>query len=426
VLVTGPDIIFFWVARMIMAGLEFMGPEKASLSSEEIRARVPFRNVYFTGIIRDAQGRKMSKSLGNSPDPLDLIAQYGADGLRFSILNLAPLGQDIRFSEDSVAQGRNFCNKIWNACRFRQMSGSSEPSHCVDAVLRRLDPASLSDVDLAMIGRLLETMEQVRGAMDQYGFTQVTQQLHAFFWNDFCDWYVEASKPRLKLPEQRQTCLAVQDLVIRQFLLMLHPVCPFITEELWHLMDFGPEHQFIEGVIPEQAAQLRQLLSNASVPETASATRSITALRESLSQIRALKAEFGVGANRNVGLIFITADEPAKAVVEAHRDTLMALAGLGVLDLSVQAPQSMPSAVTPLGSVFLDLSGAVDLPKERLRLQKEIDRINGIMRGVEGKLGNGRFVEQAPASVVEGARAQLEENRQKRDQLTEMLAQLGA
>ena len=175
-LVTGPDIIFFWVARMIMAGFEWKG-------------EMPFRNVYFTGIIRDKQGRKMSKSLGNSPDPLDLIAKFGADALRFGVMRSAPLGQDVLFDEKNVELGRNFCTKLWNACRFRQMQGGETEGEIDRALLTSDDKWILLRLDAAII--------EVSQALDEYRFSDAASALYRFFWSEYCDWYLEASKASL-------------------------------------------------------------------------------------------------------------------------------------------------------------------------------------------------------------------------------------
>src|SRR5690625_2929378 len=191
-LVTGPDIIFFWVARMIMAGLEFMNP------GQPVEKRIPFKDVYFTGIIRDIKGQKMSKSLGNSPDPLDLIEKYGADGLRLGVILIAPQGQDIRFSEDRVETGRNFCNKLWNAVRFRQMSGEAGDNRTLEAILNRIDPKQMDIDDHAILHGLLETTRIVNEALDTFEFNTAAQRLVSFFWSDFCDWFVEVSKAKLQ------------------------------------------------------------------------------------------------------------------------------------------------------------------------------------------------------------------------------------
>ncbi len=422
-LVTGPDIIFFWVARMIMAGLEFMGPEKARLTDSEIKARIPFHDVYFTGIIRDIQGRKMSKSLGNSPDPLDLIEKYGADGLRFSILHTAPIGQDIRFSEESVEQGRNFCNKIWNACRFRQMSGDAFDNTSLDAILDRMESNKLDDVDRDILNRLLQTIDTVDQAMKDYNFTQITHGLYAFFWTDFCDWYVEASKTKLKNAITRNSCLAVQDLVIRQFLKLLYPICPFISEELWHLMDYATEDAFITDCEQVDAPTLRAALEKKKITGFVQSTRSIDAIRESITLVRSLKAEFNLSSNRNVKFFCFASDETG-LTLENNQATLKNLIGIGELIPVKQAPEQMPAIVTPLGTFYLDLSGAIDVEKERDRITKEVEKLTGIVRGVQAKLNNQGFVSNAPVQVVEGAKKQLEENQSKLEQLQSMLEKL--
>ena len=237
-LVTGPDIIFFWVARMIMAGYEFMGD-------------LPFRNVYFTGIIRDKLGRKMSKSLGNSPDPLELIAKYGADALRFGTMRSAPLGQDVLFDEKDVELGRNFCNKLWNACRFRQMQGGE--------VQGEIEPRLLTSDDKWILLKLDQAIREITTAFAEYRFNEATQTLYRFFWSEYCDWYVEASKAVLSTHStrnrrnhdrnqdaRRANTLAVIDFVLSHTLRLFHPFLPFITEELWHGMGYHedmPENQ---------------------------------------------------------------------------------------------------------------------------------------------------------------------------------------
>ncbi|HWB59931.1 MAG TPA: valine--tRNA ligase, partial [Chthoniobacteraceae bacterium] len=210
-LVTGPDIIFFWVARMIMAGFEYMH-------------ELPFYNVYFTGIIRDKQGRKMSKALGNSPDPLDLIAQYSADALRFGIMRSAPLGSDVIYDDKNVELGRNFCTKLWNAARFRQMQGGETEGE--------INPALLTSDDKWILLRLDAAIREISTALDEYRFNDATQVLYRFFWSEYCDWYLEASKATLNSPEpaRKANTLAVMDFVLGHTLRLLHPFVPFVTE----------------------------------------------------------------------------------------------------------------------------------------------------------------------------------------------------
>ena len=212
---------------MIMAGLEFKGFEKSkdiTLSEADIAKSVPFNEVYFTGIIRDAEGRKMSKSLGNSPDPLELIAKYGADGLRHGIMSIAPKGQDIRFSEERIEQGRNFCNKLWNVCRFRQMADKAKDNSVIELILLRINQEAFNKDDHAILLRLSDTLDEVQKLYQEYEFNSVLHTIYHFFWTDFCDWYIEISKPRMTDSEEKETCLAVQDLCIRQILLLLHPL----------------------------------------------------------------------------------------------------------------------------------------------------------------------------------------------------------
>ncbi|MGZ4985568.1 MAG: valine--tRNA ligase, partial [Chthoniobacterales bacterium] len=216
VLVTGPDIIFFWVARMIIAGLEFK-PGK----TERVEDNIPFRDVFFTGLIRDQKGRKMSKSLGNSPDPLDLIGKYGADGLRFGLMRIAPSGQDIRFDEKQIEEGRNFATKLWNAARFRQMHGPSEAA----PDLRKHE---LSIYSREVVAKLDSTISAIESAYADYRFNEVAQRLYDFFWSDYCDWYVEAAKTDIfgENEAKKKSALAVMDLVLSAVLRLLHPFMP--------------------------------------------------------------------------------------------------------------------------------------------------------------------------------------------------------
>ncbi len=231
-----PDIIFFWVARMIIAGLEFK-PGK----TPAIEDNIPFRDVFFTGLIRDKQGRKMSKSLGNSPDPLDLIAKYGADGLRFGLMRIAPSGQDIAFDEKQIEEGRNFATKLWNAARFRQMHGPSEAAP-------RLDEHALSIYALEVLARFDELLGATEAAYREYKFNEVAQRLYDFFWSDYCDWFIEAAKTEIFSDDEarKKSVLAVMDLVLSGFLRLLHPFMPHITEELWSVFGFGGQAQDIK------------------------------------------------------------------------------------------------------------------------------------------------------------------------------------
>ena len=290
-LVTGFDIIFFWVARMIMSGLELTGEAKDSLSDEEIHARVPFKHIFIHGLIRDSQGRKMSKSLGNSPDPLDLIEKFGADGLRFGIINIAPSGSDILFSEERIEIGRNFCTKLWNACRFRQMSGELSGNDSLEGIMDRLAESSLDGYGNWILNRLLETTREIESQFERFEMHQLTHSLHRFFWGDFCDWYVEAAKAMLQSKDDPRhgVALAVSDLVIRQALQLLHPVMPFITEELWQAMGFGEEGSFLQDTRLPKAAELSEALASRGVVICEAGAQRIQEVNGLISQARGSK-----------------------------------------------------------------------------------------------------------------------------------------
>jgi valyl-tRNA synthetase len=416
-LVTGPDIIFFWVARMIMAGLEFMRP------GEPLERRIPFKHVYFTGIIRDAQGRKMSKSLGNSPDPLDLIDKYGADGLRFGIVSIAPQGQDIRFQEDRIEFGKNFCNKLWNACRFRQLSGESVDNSSLASILARLEPTKFDADDHAILDRLLSTTRELNRSFYEFEFSAAVQALYSFFWGDFCDWYVEVSKSKMQAADTKANCLAIQDLVLRQTLLLLHPFIPFITEELWHQLGFGAEGKFIENARLENASQIVTSSAARGFTLDRAAVASVERLKAFVSQTRALKAEHNLASRRDVKLL-VTASESDWSLIAANLSKLTRMAGAAEITRREKV-DGAPAVVTPLGTVYLDLASTVDLGAEKARLTKELEQITKHVAATEARLANQAFVSKAPPAVLEGARKQLADQQAKRAELERLLKGLG-
>jgi valyl-tRNA synthetase len=416
-LVTGPDIIFFWVARMIMAGLEFMRP------GEAIERRIPFKHVYFTGIIRDAQGRKMSKSLGNSPDPLDLIDKYGADGLRFGIVSIAPQGQDIRFQEDRIESGKNFCNKLWNACRFRQMSGEAGDNSSLTSILARLEPPKFDGDDHAILDRLLATSREVNRCFYEFEFSAAAQALYGFFWNDFCDWYVEVSKSKLQDPATKTNCLTIQDLVLRQTLLLLHPFIPFITEELWHQLGYGPEGKFIEDARLENASQVATQSLSRGLTLDHAAVASVERLKAFVTNARALKAEHNLASRRDVKLL-VTTGEAEWTIIHANLAKLTRMAGAAEITRRDKV-EGAPATVTPLGTVYLDLASSVDAGAEKLRLTKELEQLGKHIAGTEARLANKAFTDKAPPAVIEGAKKQLAEQKAKQTELQRLVKGLG-
>jgi valyl-tRNA synthetase len=412
-LVTGPDIIFFWVARMIMAGLEFMRP------GEPIDRRVPFKDVYFTGIIRDHLGRKMSKSLGNSPDPLDLIDKYGADGLRFGVISIAPQGQDIRFAEERIEAGKNFCNKLWNACRFRQMSGPAGDNSTLAAIMARLEPARFDADDHAILDRLLSTIREVNRCLHEFEFSAAVQTLYGFFWNDFCDWYVEVSKAKLQDESTKPNCLALQDLVLRQTLLLLHPFTPFITEELWSLLGYGAAGSFLmRDAHLENASQL----AGRGLRIDSAAAAEIERLKVVTSQIRAFKAEQGEAANKAAEFVVEAADVHW-AVLEANLAKLKRMMGAASVTRGAMTPNA-PALVTAYGTWNLIRKQKGDAVAEKARLTKELDTLAKHIAGTEARLANKAFTDKAPPAVIAGAQKQLADLHAKRTELQRLLAAL--
>ncbi len=416
-LVTGPDIIFFWVARMIMAGLEYTRP------GQPLAECVPFRNVYFTGIIRDAQGRKMSKSLGNSPDPLDLIAKYGADGLRFGIISIAPQGQDIRFQEDRIEAGKNFCNKLWNAARFRQMSGPMADNSSLGKIYARLRPGAFDADDHAILDRVLATTREVDRCFGEFEFSAAVQALYGFFWNDFCDWYVEVSKAKLQSPELKDNCLAVQDLVLRQTLLLLHPFIPFITEELWHELGYGAADKFIEQSRIETASNVLNTAAPFGLSLDYDAAATIHRVKQTVSQVRSLKAEQGEAANKAAIFVVEAADAQWK-VIEESLAKLTRMLGAGSITRGVMSPDA-PAVVTALGSWNLIRQAKGDTVAEKTRLAKELDALTKHITGTEARLDNPAFAGKAPPAVIDGAKKQLAELKAKKAEVERLLAGLG-
>jgi valyl-tRNA synthetase len=384
VLVTAPDIIFFWVARMIIAGLEFK-PGK----SERDEDNIPFHDVFFTGLIRDKQGRKMSKSLGNSPDPLELIEKYGADGLRFGLMRIAPIGQDIRFDEKQIEEGRNFATKLWNAARFRQMHGPSDAAP-------KIDNASLSIYAVEVLARLNETIDAVEAAYGQYQFNAVAQRLYDFFWSDYCDWFVEAAKTDIFGDDgaRKKTALAVMDFVLSAIFRLLHPFMPHITEELWSLLALGKDS--IQFAAPPEKLPLDDL-------DLTSIRRKVSALYNGVQVGRNLRAEVGIPSNTK-------SDFPIKPTipgVEEEIPTLSRLLGAQTVEtIQLEMPVGTIVGISKMGEIGIKVASR-DRDAERARLDKEIAKIEKEVRTVEDKLRDKSFVERAPAAVVEEHRRRL-------------------
>jgi valyl-tRNA synthetase len=384
VLVSGPDILFFWVARMVMAGLEFTG-------------KIPFSHVYLTGIVRDKSGRKMSKSLGNSPDPLDLISKYSADALRFGVMRSAPLGQDVLFDEQHVEQGRNFCTKLWNACRYRQMQAGE--------VQAEIDPARLTIDDKWMLIRLDKAISEISDSLAEYKFNEATSTLYRFFWSELCDWYLEASKAVFFGDDaaQKANTLAVLDFALSHVLRLMHPFLPFVTEELWHGLGYNtemPEGQGGKSIMfaPWPKPLGADFYESYGLDE--SDERIAEAKYDLVTKARNLRREFNISSGKKVGFVF----DPEGELSAGDAAVLKILLNAEKLEIAsgeVNLPKGTPNIQSPLGALYLPLEGLVDIEAEKARVRKEIARIESEIAKVQDKLNNPNFTRKVPATVLE-------------------------
>ena len=407
-LVTGPDIIFFWVARMIMATVKFRGT-------------VPFKDVYFTSIIRDAKGRKLSKSLGNSPDPLNIINQYGSDAIRFTMIYLAPLGSDVRLDIDEKTQdipsmelGRNFANKVWNVCRFLQMKEQEIPSDVAAS-----GDYQLSTADRWIRSRYASTVATARQHLEHYRITEYAKCLYDFIWRDFCDWYVEIVKVQSATAgsdAEKRAILAGAFDIIDGTLKLLHPVMPFLTEELWHGL-YG--HPTDESISVQQAPA-----SNQSHIEPATEQRFET-LQLVVEAMRRQRAEMGIPPSERLDVVMRVEPEHVDFFTEQH-SIISSLARCASLTIASDAhkPEGSVADVVRGNEIFMVVAGKVDLEKERARMQKEITRLQGAIAGVEKKLSNASFVQNAKPEVVEVERQKLRDWSDALDKLTKNVAAL--
>ncbi len=385
VLVTGPDIIFFWVARMIMAGLEYTN-------------QLPFQDVYFTGIIRDKQGRKMSKSLGNSPNPLDLIAAYGADGLRFGMMRIAPTGQDIRFDEQQIVEGRNFANKLWNAARFREMQGSL--SYNPD-----LTQYELPEIAITLLAQFDKMHADVRTAYDEYRFQAIAGSLYDFFWGDYCDWFIEAAKSTLQGPDEqkKKALLATMDVVLAGVLHLLHPLMPHITEELWNRLGFktGNDFKGRSDFLLYAKPPLENHLSHLAPEKIEIAKNKTLALYRATHAARNLRSECKINAKQAIDFLITPKDKTAPWTPEQLQIFTTLARGKHVSLTHDAPPKESASVITDLGTITIPLAGLIDPVAEKNRLSTEIKNAEAELIKVRSKLSNTAFVEKVPAVVLQ-------------------------
>ncbi|MEP0337897.1 MAG: valine--tRNA ligase [Alphaproteobacteria bacterium] len=398
VLVTGFDIIFFWVARMMMMGLHFMD-------------EVPFHTVYIHALVRDEKGQKMSKSKGNVIDPLDLINKFGADALRFTLTAFAAQGRDVKMSESRVEGYRNFCTKIWNAARFCDMNECR-----VDA---DFNPNSVnSTLNRWIVGKVSEAEKAMTAALGAYRFNDAAGALYAFTWNTFCDWYLEFAKPVFMGTDEtaKAETRATTAWVLDQIITLLHPIVPFITEELWQTRAERAQ-PLITTPWPVYDAALVDAAVNAEMDWVV----------RLISQIRAVRSEMNVPPKAKIPMLLKDGDDAAQAALVTHRDLILRLAGLSDAGVLVgEVPKGAVQDVLDGAMIILPIADAIDLEAEKARLLKEISKQDAEIDRFEKKLGNAKFVANAPAEVVDGEREKLGEAQATRARLDEALKRLAA
>ncbi len=385
-LVTGPDIIFFWVARMIIAGYEFKGD-------------MPFKNVYFTGIVRDALGRKMSKSLGNSPDPLDLIATYGADGVRMGLMLAAPAGNDILFDDKLCETGRNFCNKVWNA--FRLVKGWE--------VSEQAATPGESAVAVEWFGeKLAETAAEVDSLMKKFRLSEALMAIYRLFWDEFSSWYLEMVKPAYGSPIDARTynaTLGFFDSLLR----LMHPFMPFITEELW------------QNIAPRREGES---IMYSALPScnggAASVLADIEAAKEIIVGVRAVRAQKNLPNKEALVLNIVDADAPAGNVAAL----ISKMANLSAINGNSAKDAAAASFMVGTQEYNIPLAGSIDVEAELKRINKDIEYYEGFLASVMKKLSNERFVAKAPEAVIEAERRKQADAQSKLETLRASLAAL--
>ncbi len=396
VLVTGRDIIFFWVARMIFMGLHFMDAK-------------PFNEVFIHGLVLDAQGRKMSKSLGNGIDPLEIIAEYGADALRFMLITGNTPGNDLRFQKERLEASRNFANKIWNASRFVMMNLADYKAGEY--------PLSYNMADKWILERLRTAASEITENLGKYELGEAARAVYDFSWDEFCDWYIEIVKPRLYGEDKadKHTAQTVLVYVLREILLLLHPFMPYLTEELWQALPHEGETIML--------AKWPTGEGMASYPEEAKA---MAVVMDVVRAIRNVRAEMNVPLGKKAELIMY-ADAETLPLLEAGQAYIKALAHIESIELAFKgtaAPEQSAAAHVRGVEIYLPLKGLIDLEKEIARLNKEIENMDKELARLAGKLSNQGFLAKAPAEVIEKERAKEKEYGEKKAALIARVAEL--
>ena len=399
-LVTGYDIIFFWVSRMIFQGKEFTGER-------------PFKDVLIHGLVRDAEGRKMSKSLGNGVDPMDVIEQYGADSLRYFLATGSSPGQDLRYSTEKVESTWNFVNKIWNASRFALMNMEGLTFEQIN-----LD-GNLNVADKWILSRLNETIERVTTLADKYEFGEVGRELYNFIWDDFCSWYIEMAKLPLYGDDEaaKLTTRSVLAYVLDNTMRLLHPFMPFVTEEIWqHLPHEGESIVAAAWPTVNEAFNFEQ------------DAQSMKLLMEMIRSVRNIRAEVNTPMSKKVNLSILAKDEVTAAILEENRAYIEKFCNPEELTIGYdfKAPEQSMSAVVSGAELFLPLAGLINIDEEMARLQKELEKWAKEVKLVNGKLSNEKFVSKAPEALVNAEREKLADYEEKHAAVEKRLEELKA
>ena len=396
VLVTGFDIIFFWVARMMMSGLHF-------------KDEVPFHTVYVHALVRDEKGAKMSKSKGNVVDPLEIMDKYGADALRFTLSAMAAMGRDIKLAESRVEGYRNFATKLWNAARFCEMNDCFEADD--------FDPAKASlPLTQWLVGEVVRAQNAVTTALEAYRFNDASNGVYQFIWNSFCDWYVELAKPALHSDNAiaKAEVQAATKWAMDQALRLLHPFMPFVTEEVWAKTAKRDNHLMLD-VWPS--------LSDSLINQAADTE--INWLIEAIGEIRSVRSEMNVPAGAQVPLVVVGADAATQKRLSETNAVLKRLARLADISEADAVPEGAVQAVLGEATLALPLADVIDVDAEKARLTKDIGKVEGEIKKISGKLGNQGFLDKAPEAVIEENKARLAEEEARRDKLQSALARLG-
>jgi len=409
VLVTGFDIIFFWVARMVMAGCEFMG-------------EVPFGDVYIHGLIRDDEGQKMSKSLGNLIDPLEVIEEYSADALRFSLMMLTSPGQDVVLAREKFELGRNFGTKIWNAARFLQNQTGASVS---DVRKPSLDPGQLSPDDHHILSGLDAAIRECNAGLDRYRLNDASRILYEFTWNQYCDWYVEYSKLALYGEDEarREQVLTIMHFSLATILRLLHPFMPFLTEELWHTMGYGAEEESIS--LEAWPEPFLDTLLEASV-EQGNFVDYVERKHDAIRAVRMLMTDYSITPSSDVRVIIKPDPDDGQALADVA--SLRALLRVGTIEVDTTfVPQGVtPSSPCGLGTVCLPVDGLIDVEAEKARLTRQLEKVEAGLRQIDGKLSNEKFVSNAPPEVVQQQRDRREMQVDEQGKLLALIDALNA